>query len=67
VSGWGYERSKAGVVPDTLRAANVPILTYDDCKTRFQEKYNYTVYDKMLCAGGEDKDACQVNSFFFFY
>ena len=58
VSGWGYSRSGAGSTADKLMAANVTILTHEDCQQRFNHK---SVYPGMLCAGGEDTDACQVN------
>lgn len=47
-----------GRIPDQLMAANVTILTREDCQQRFGPRY--TIYDGMLCAGGDDKDACQV-------
>lgn len=39
-------------------AANVTILTREDCQSRFGSQH--TIYPGMLCAGGGKTDACQV-------
>jgi hypothetical protein len=57
VSGWGYNKSSGGMMPQHLQAANVTILTQEDCQSRFT---GYTIYPAMLCAGGGETDACQV-------
>jgi hypothetical protein len=41
-------------------AANVTILTDEDCQQRFSP--HYTIYPGMICAGGKEKDACQVKN-----
>lgn len=45
---------------DHMQQANVTILTRADCQSRFKK---YTIYEGMICAGGNESDACQVNSF----
>ncbi|XP_046631758.1 trypsin-1-like [Daphnia pulicaria] len=60
VSGWGYKKANAGYTPDHLMAANVTILTDEDCQQRFSP--HYTIYPGMICAGGKEKDACQGDS-----
>ena len=42
------------------QAANVTILTQEDCQSRFT---GYKIYPTMLCAGGGETDACQVIKF----
>lgn len=39
-------------------AANVTVLTKEDCQKRFDSQY--IIYPAMLCAGGDETDACQV-------
>lgn len=58
MSGWGYQQVNGGSTPDHLMAANVTILTHEDCQNRFSPKY--TIYPGMICAGGNSTDACQV-------
>jgi hypothetical protein len=41
-------------------AANVTILTDEDCQNRFSP--HYTIYPGMICAGGNKTDACQVKN-----
>lgn len=60
VSGWGYQQVNGGSTPDHLMAANVTILTHEDCQNRFSPKY--TIYPGMICAGGNSTDACQGDS-----
>lgn len=42
------------------QAANVTILTQEDCQNRFT---GYKIHPTMLCAGGGETDACQVIKF----
>lgn len=58
VSGWGYEKVNAFIVPNQLKAANVTVLSDRKCRKLFGPKY--PINSKMLCAGGGDTDACQV-------
>ena len=62
VSGWGFKKYKDEKgMSHQLQAANVTILTRDDCQSRFKK---YKIYDGMICAGGDTgvkaTDACQV-------
>ncbi|KAI9551581.1 trypsin [Daphnia sinensis] len=60
VSGWGFQQANAGFTPNHLMAANVTVLTREDCQARFGSQYK--IYPGMLCAGGGKTDACQGDS-----
>uniref|UniRef100_A0A182PCQ7 trypsin n=1 Tax=Anopheles epiroticus TaxID=199890 RepID=A0A182PCQ7_9DIPT len=60
VSGWGNTHSSVES-NDVLRAANVPIVSQEECRKVYSAK---TITDQMLCAGYQQggKDACQGDS-----
>ena len=55
VSGWG-RLEEAGVFPDQLTAATVPLVPRADCRAAYGQ---LAVADSMLCAGGGAEDACE--------
>ena len=59
VSGWGTLED-GGVSPDMLMSVVVELQEDSVCREVYGEE---AVVDSMLCAGGQDKDACQVQSF----
>lgn len=61
VSGWGHEKSRGGSVPDILRKTSVQVVSQQGCFKMYSPTYPWdNETDSMLCAGGRDRDACQV-------
>jgi secreted trypsin-like serine protease len=61
VSGWGQDRY-GGNATNELRAADLPIMSFEDCQNAF---FNGSIMEGMLCAGEDGnntKDACQGDS-----
>ncbi|XP_045309989.1 coagulation factor XI isoform X1 [Leopardus geoffroyi] len=60
VTGWGY-RKLGDKIQNTLQKANVPLVTTEECQTRYR---GHKITNKMLCAGYREggKDACKGDS-----
>ncbi|XP_075987236.1 trypsin-1-like isoform X2 [Anticarsia gemmatalis] len=61
VSGWGYPEEK-GEYHEILQQVKVRIVPMDICQEVEQSLYNYTLTERMFCAGGYGRDACQGDS-----
>lgn len=57
VIGWG-SKFFGGPYSDTLMEVSVPIWNQEDCQNVFIEH----IGKQVLCAGGEERDSCQVRS-----
>ncbi|XP_077618740.1 coagulation factor XI isoform X3 [Crocuta crocuta] len=60
VTGWGY-RKLGDKIQNTLQKANVPLVTTEECQTRYR---GHRITNRMLCAGYREggKDACKGDS-----
>lgn len=57
VSGWGRVKTEGGA-SKYLREAALRVMPFEQCtKTSFGDHLT----ESMMCAYGDDKDACQVN------
>ncbi|XP_053362886.1 transmembrane protease serine 5 [Clarias gariepinus] len=62
ISGWGYTQSEDVHIPDTLKEAQVPLISTKKCNSSCM--YNGEITKRMLCAGNTEVnvDACQGDS-----
>ncbi|XP_019381522.1 PREDICTED: plasma kallikrein isoform X1 [Gavialis gangeticus] len=60
VIGWGYAQER-GPIKDILQKANIPLVSKEECQSRYQE---HTINNKVICAGYKEggKDACKGDS-----
>ena len=61
VLGWGLDEYKYGDLQDELTLVNIKTLPHNVCKRRLS-RFTTNFNDKMICAGGQRKDACQADS-----
>ncbi|GAV09731.1 hypothetical protein RvY_19220 [Ramazzottius varieornatus] len=64
ITGWG-RLAFSGGRPDIVQKANLPIITNDECVSKFAKmKTPETLTSEMICAGVDDgsRDACQGDS-----
>ena len=59
MSGFGYTKYK-GTQAKELRDAKVKIHSGEECSRMYKDVTNVYNATNMLCAGGLDRDACQV-------
>ncbi|XP_060744879.1 transmembrane protease serine 5 [Tachysurus vachellii] len=62
ISGWGYTQPDEVHIPDTLKEAQVPLISTKKCNSSCM--YNGEITPRMLCAGHTEGniDACQGDS-----
>jgi hypothetical protein len=60
VSGWGRLQSKGGAIPEVLQETDVQVVSSEGCGKMLDGYPWDDRQDTMICAGGADKDACQV-------
>ncbi|KAM9194658.1 plasma kallikrein [Dugong dugon] len=60
ITGWGYTKEK-GEIQNTLQKANIPLITNEECQTRYRD---YEITSQMICAGYKEggTDACKGDS-----
>uniref|UniRef100_A0A8C6I703 Coagulation factor XI n=1 Tax=Mus spicilegus TaxID=10103 RepID=A0A8C6I703_MUSSI len=60
VTGWGYTELR-GEVQSTLQKAKVPLVSNEECQTRYRR---HKITNKMICAGYKEggKDTCKGDS-----
>ncbi|XP_003412485.1 coagulation factor XI isoform X1 [Loxodonta africana] len=60
VTGWGYRKLR-DKIQNTLQKAKVPLITNDECQTRYT---GHKITNKMVCAGYKEggRDACKGDS-----
>lgn len=61
ITGWGLLQETTPPPPTQLQVVEVPVISLEQCRTEYGA--NYTVTDRMLCAGYPEglKDACVVS------
>ena len=60
VSGFGMTKYRSGVKPNILRETTVQVHSAHQCQEMFKSRTHLFSSPSMICAGGEDSDACQV-------
>ncbi|XP_073910887.1 coagulation factor XI isoform X2 [Castor canadensis] len=60
VTGWGYRKLR-GKTQNTLQKAEIPLVSNEECQTRYQ---GHKITNRMICAGHKEgwKDACKGDS-----
>ncbi|XP_007946582.1 plasma kallikrein [Orycteropus afer afer] len=60
ITGWGFTKEK-GKIQSTLQKANIPLVTNEECQTRYRD---YEITKQMICAGYKEggTDACKGDS-----
>ena len=61
VVGWGSTRTGGGPV-NTLRQANVPMVTQATCRSAYSSISRVTIGDTKMCAGDGTRDTCNGDS-----
>ncbi|XP_049881943.1 trypsin 5G1-like [Pectinophora gossypiella] len=61
VAGWGYSEEK-GEYLDILQQVELMQVSMTECQLVQYRWYNNTLTDRMFCAGGGQRDACQGDS-----
>lgn len=62
IAGWGSV-SFQGPQSNILRDAHIKIIPTTECEKSYKSKFSTQVFDnRIICAGGGGKDACQGDS-----
>ena len=62
VSGWGKQQHSAMDASETLRKAELPVLTTKQCRKYYKNKMKGNITDEMFCTFQPMRDACQGDS-----
>ena len=62
VSGWGKQQHSSMDASETLRKAELPVLTTKQCRKYYKNQDKGEITDEMFCTFHPHRDACQGDS-----